>query len=92
MTTTYHKEHLLDRAAMLAMRSVLAVQPKLEFGPESRPGFDQLMAKTPAAKGVTYEAATVGGVAGWWCNPEQAMAGCAVVYLGRREKTDNRVR
>jgi monoterpene epsilon-lactone hydrolase len=81
MTTTYHKEHLLDRAAMLAMRAILAVQPKLEFGPEARPGFDELIAKTPAAAFVTYEAATMGGVAGWWCKPEQVIEGCAIVYL-----------
>ena len=40
--TTHHEEHLLDRAAMLAMRALLAVQPKLQFGPEARPDFDSL--------------------------------------------------
>jgi hypothetical protein len=39
--TTYHNENLLDHAAMLAMRAVLAVQPKLEFGPEARPDFGE---------------------------------------------------
>jgi hypothetical protein len=29
--TTRHKEHLLDCAAVLAVRALLAVQPKLEF-------------------------------------------------------------
>jgi epsilon-lactone hydrolase len=81
MTMMYHKEHLLDRAVMLALRAVLSVQPTLEFGPEARPGFDELMAKTPAAKGVAYEATTVDGVDGWWCKPEQATEGCAIVYL-----------
>ena len=79
--TTYHKEHLLDRATMLAMRTLLAVQPKLEFGPEARPAFDELMGKTPAAEGITYETATVRGVAGWWCTPPQPTSGCAVVYF-----------
>ena len=64
--TTYHKEHLLDRAAMVMMRTVLAVQPKLQFGPATRPEFDDLMEKTPEAEGVTHEAAEVGGVKGWW--------------------------
>ena len=81
MTPIYHKEHPLDRGVMLAVRALQAVQPKLEFAPESRPAFDELMEKTPAAKNVTYEAATVGGVAGWWCRPKQAMVGCAVAYL-----------
>ena len=44
--TTYHKEHLLDRAAMALMRTMLAVQPKLQFVPQARPDFDGLMEKT----------------------------------------------
>jgi acetyl esterase/lipase len=81
MTRIYHKQIPSDREAMLAMRAELATQPKLAFGPEARPGFDQLMEQTPAAAGVTYQAATVGGVAGWWCRPERAMEGCAIVYF-----------
>jgi monoterpene epsilon-lactone hydrolase len=79
--TTRHKEHLLDRAAMLAMRTVLAVQPKLEFGPEARPEFDTLMEKTFAAEGVTYDVETIGGLAGWWCKPQQSADDSAVVYF-----------
>ena len=79
--TTHHEEHLLDRAAMLAMRALLAVQPKLEFEPEARPDFDSLMERTPAAEGVTYDVATIGGVAGWWCRPQHPVADCAVVYF-----------
>lgn len=79
---TYHKEHLLDRAAMLAMRTLLALQPKVQFEPEARPEFDNLIEKTPEAEGVTYEVATIGGVAGWWCRPRrQATEGAAILYL-----------
>jgi acetyl esterase/lipase len=78
---TFHEEHLLDRAAMLAMRGLIALQPKIDFGPDARPGFDALMEKTPAAVGVTYEAATVGGIAGWWCRPADPIAGAAILYL-----------
>jgi monoterpene epsilon-lactone hydrolase len=81
MTMTYHKEYQPDAAAMLALRAELAGQPALAFGPEARPGFDELMEKTPAADGVAYEAAAVGGVAGWWCKPEQAREDCAIVYF-----------
>jgi acetyl esterase/lipase len=66
---------------MLAQRALLAIQPKLEFTPESRPVFDELMEKTPPVEGVTYEAATVGGVFGWWCRPALAADGCAVLYF-----------
>jgi monoterpene epsilon-lactone hydrolase len=78
---TYHKEHLLDRAAMLAMRTLLALQPKVQFGPEARPEFDNLIENTPEADGLTYEVATIGGVAGWWCRPRQATEGAAILYL-----------
>jgi monoterpene epsilon-lactone hydrolase len=81
MTMTYHKEHLLDRAAMLAMRGMIALQPKSEFGPDARPGFDALMEKTPAADSVTYDAATIGGIDGWWCRPVDPIAGAAILYL-----------
>jgi acetyl esterase/lipase len=50
-------------------------------GPSSRGPFDDLMEKTPAADGVTCEAAAVGGVAGWWCLPDDAVAGAAVLYF-----------
>lgn len=81
MPTIYHKEHLLDRAAMLAIRETIALLPRAPFGPAARPGFDAVIEKTPAADGVAYEAATVGGVPGWWCRPEKALAGAALLYL-----------
>ena len=79
--TTHHEEHLLDRAAMLAMRAQLAVQAKLQFGPEACPDFDSLMEKTPAAEGVTYDVATIAGVAGWWCRPQHPVDDCAIIYF-----------
>jgi acetyl esterase/lipase len=79
--TTHHEEHLLDRAVMLAMRALLAVQPKLQFGPEARLDFDSLMEKTPAVEGVTYEVSTIAGVAGWWCRPQHPVDDCAIIYF-----------
>jgi len=79
--TTYHEEHLLDRAAMLAMRALLAVQPKLQFGPEARPDFDSQMEGTTAAEGVTYDVATIARVAGWWCRPQHPVDDCAILYF-----------
>jgi len=78
---TYHTEHLVDRAAMLAMRAIIALQPAADFGPNGRVTFDQLMERTPAADDVTYEAATVGGVSGWWCLPAAALDDAAILYL-----------
>lgn len=78
---TYHPEHLLDRAAMLAMRGMIALQPEADLGPNGRTAFDELMAKTPAADDVLYEAALVGGIPGWWCRPIEASSEAAVLYL-----------
>lgn len=78
---TYHPEHLLDRAAMLAMRAMLALQPAADLGTSGRAAFDELMAKTPAADNVLYEAAVVGGIPGWWCRPAGASADAAILYL-----------
>jgi monoterpene epsilon-lactone hydrolase len=81
MNTTYHNEYPADQAAMQAMRAELRLYPALEFGPEARPVFDELIARTPAALNVSYEAATVGGVPGWWCRPSNAIEGAAILYL-----------
>lgn len=81
MTIIDHDEHPLDRAAMLVMRGMIALQPAIALGPGARPGFDAMTAKTPAAEGVTYEPAAIGGVPGWWCRPAEAIAGAALLYL-----------
>ena len=81
MTTTYHKEYPADRAAMQAMRSELQLHPALEFGPGARPVFDGLIAATPPAQNVSYEAATIGGIPGWWCRPSDAVEAVAILYL-----------
>jgi len=75
-----HSEHLLDRAAMLAMRAMLAIQPAADLGPKGRPAFDALMQKTPAAEGVSDEATTIGGVPGWWCRPS-VIDDAVILYL-----------
>jgi epsilon-lactone hydrolase len=81
MTTSYHKVYPADHAAMQAMRAELHRHPAMEFGSAARPMFDDLMARTPPAKNVDYEAATIEGVPGWWCRPANAVEGLAIVYL-----------
>jgi monoterpene epsilon-lactone hydrolase len=81
MTTTHHPEHLVDRVAMAAMRSMLGSAKGSVNGPGARKAFDEIMEQVPAASGVAYEAAIIGGVSGWWCRPEDAMKGAAVLYL-----------
>jgi epsilon-lactone hydrolase len=78
----YHPIRLLDRVAIVAMRLMVgAMKGSSLTGPLSREQFDELMEKTPAADGVTYEEAEAGGVAGWWCRPDDAVAGAALLYF-----------
>jgi len=81
MPTMHHPEHLLDRAAMVSMRLMLRSAKGTVSGPDARKTFDEMMEKVPAASGVTYDAATIGGVSGWWCRPADAVKGAAILYL-----------
>lgn len=81
MTEIYHKEHLLDRAAMAAMRAMIALQPTADLGPGGRAAFDALMGRTPQDDTVTYEAVEVGGVPGWWCRAPDTTPGSAILYF-----------
>ena len=81
VTEIYHKEHLLDRAAMVAMRAMIAILKAADLGPDGRAAFDDLMGKTPRADAVTYEATEIGGVPGWWCRSPEATPDDAILYL-----------
>jgi hypothetical protein len=78
--TTHHPERLADRVAM-AMRTMIGRQPPGDLGPAGRTAFDELMTRAPSAEGVTNESTVVGGVAGWWCRPANAVATGAILYL-----------
>ena len=80
-TTIHHPIHLLDRVAMVAVRLMVASMKGTVTGPSAREPFDGVMEKTPAADGVTYEEGEVGGIAGWWCRPDDAVAGAAILYF-----------
>jgi acetyl esterase/lipase len=73
--------HPLDRVTMAEMRRMVAPMKGSVTGPSAREMFDDLMEKTPAADGVTYEQADVGGEPGWWCRPDDATTAAAVLYL-----------
>jgi acetyl esterase/lipase len=70
-----------DARAMNGMRAMFAGMPKLTFGPESRPAFDDIMSRTPPPAGVEFETGEVGGVPGWWCRPKNAQDRGVILYL-----------
>jgi monoterpene epsilon-lactone hydrolase len=78
---TNHPITAEDHAVMAAMRAV--VEPfkgKLQ-GTAARGPFDGIMGRVLPPEGVTYEADTVGGVAGWWCRLGSPQSGKAIVHL-----------
>jgi acetyl esterase/lipase len=70
-----------DQPVVVAMRQATEPHKGEPWGPEARPMFDEVMAATPAAADVRFEAGRVGGVDGWWCHPAGAASGACLLYL-----------
>ena len=70
-----------DSAAVAALRSVVApMKGKLE-GTAGRGPFNDIMERVPVPEGVTFEAAKVGGVSGWWAKPAKARKAAAIIHV-----------
>jgi epsilon-lactone hydrolase len=70
-----------DQAAMAAMRAIVEPNKGKLQGVAARVPFDAIMEHVAAPAGVVYEAGRVGGVSGWWCRPEAARPGQAVMHI-----------
>jgi epsilon-lactone hydrolase len=77
MTLVHHPIVPQDRIAMVQLREMAAPAK----GVLDRAAFDAVIEHTPRAIDVTYEAAVVGGVTGWWCRPLHQTPGAAILYL-----------
>ena len=70
-----------DAPAVAAVRQATSAHKGEKLGPEARPIFDAMFAATPAAANVRVEAATVGGIAGFWLRPANSTSGARMLYL-----------
>jgi epsilon-lactone hydrolase len=70
-----------DQAAMAAMRAIVEPNKGKLQGVAARVPFDAIMEQVSAPVGVVYEADRIGGVSGWWCRPETARPGQAVMHI-----------
>ncbi|MGA7972175.1 MAG: alpha/beta hydrolase [Pseudolabrys sp.] len=70
-----------DAPAVAAVRQAASAHKGEKLGPEARPIFDAMFVATPAAADVRVEAATVGGIAGFWLRPANAQPGARMLYL-----------
>jgi acetyl esterase/lipase len=50
-------------------------------GTAGRGLFNDIMERVAVPEGVTFEAATVGGIAGWWAKPARAQKGAAIIHI-----------
>lgn len=70
-----------DAAAVDALRSFVAPMKGKAEGTAGRAPFNDIMERVAVPEGVTFEAATVGGIAGWWAKPARARKGAAILHV-----------
>ena len=70
-----------DSVAAAALRSVVAPMKGKFEGTAGRGLFNDIMERVAVPEGVTFEAATVGGIAGWWAKPARAQKGAAIIHV-----------
>ena len=69
-----------DSVAAVALRSAVApMKGKLE-GTVGRGPFNGVMERVAVPQEVTFEAATIEGITGWWAKPAQARKGTAIIH------------
>lgn len=82
--TAWSHSHPLSEAdgvAMAALRQMSAPHKGLLRGVAARAPFDDIMGRVPAPAHLRYEQGEVGGIGGWWCHPDGARAGAAILHL-----------
>src|ERR1700678_3679868 len=70
-----------DQPVMTAMRAVIEPNKGKLQGTAARGPFDAIMSRVIAPTGVMFTPDTVGGVSGWWCRPDSARTGEAILHL-----------
>ena len=70
-----------DSVAAAALRSAVAPVKGTSQGTAGRGLFDEIMERVAVPEGVTFEAATVGGIPGWWAKPPQGKKRAAIVHV-----------
>ena len=70
-----------DLATVAAVRAQTAPFKGMMSGSHARGPYDDMIGAIPAAVGVSYEKADVGGVPGFWCRPQTATPDTAILYL-----------
>src|ERR1700722_20360143 len=70
-----------DSAAVAALRSLVAPMKGKFQGIAGRAPFNDIMERVAVPEGLTFEAASVGGISGWWAKPAKARRGAAIIHV-----------
>jgi acetyl esterase/lipase len=70
-----------DSTAVAAIRSAVAPMKGKVEGTAGRGPFNSIMKQVAVPEGITFEAAIVGGISGWWAKVPQARKGAAILHL-----------
>ncbi|HET6279329.1 MAG TPA: alpha/beta hydrolase fold domain-containing protein, partial [Polyangia bacterium] len=70
-----------DAAAAAALRSAVAPVKGQSQGTAGRGFFDEIMERVAVPEGVTFDAATVGGISGWWARPPRSRKRAAILHV-----------
>jgi acetyl esterase/lipase len=70
-----------ESVAVAALRSVVAPMKGKFEGTAGRGLFNDLMERVAVPEGVTFEAATVGGISGSWAKPARAHKGATIIHV-----------
>src|ERR1700719_4400498 len=69
-----------DSLGAAALRSAVAPMKGKVQGTAGRGPFNDIMERVSVPDGVTFDAATVGGIHGWWAYPARAGKGAAIIH------------
>jgi epsilon-lactone hydrolase len=78
---TVHPISQGDSVAAMALRASVAPYKGKLAGTAARGLFNDVMERVVAPTDVTFEADTVGGIAGWWAKPARPQKGAAIMHV-----------
>ena len=70
-----------DSAIVATMRSVVAPMKGKVEGTAGRIPFNGIMEMVAVPEGITFEAAMVGGISGWWAKASRTRKGAAIMHV-----------
>jgi acetyl esterase/lipase len=70
-----------DSPAAMGLRAAVAPFKGKLGGTAARGPFDDVMERVVAPTDVTFEADTIGGIAGWWAKPARPEKGAAIIHV-----------